>query len=152
VVFFGILVIVGAAFSYLSVASSSGGATQVTSGSGSSSLSTSASSTSCGTSSGGASKPLVIMPNGVGTSQSLNFEPSCIVVIIGVNNTVTWTNNDTAAHTVTSASVPSGASGFNSGNMNAGAVFTYTFTTPGSYNYTCVYHAWMRATVVVKQG
>jgi plastocyanin len=159
VVVFGILVIAGAAFSYVSIANTGEGitsSTQVTTGSGTSasgtSASTTASNTNSGTSSGGGSTVLVIMPNGVGSSQSLNFEPSRVVVVVGVNNTVVWTNNDTAAHTVTSTAVPSGASTFNSGNMAAGAIYNYTFTTPGSYNYTCTYHAWMRATVVVKQG
>jgi plastocyanin len=91
----------------------------------------------------------VTMPSGVGTSQSLNFRPENITVVVGVNNTVTWTNGDTAAHTVTSKSVPTGAASFNSGNMNAGAVFTYTFTVPGTYTYYCEYHSWMQGTITV---
>ena len=91
----------------------------------------------------------VSMPSGVGSSQSLSFEPEVIHVVVGVNNTVVWTNADTVPHTVTSTSVPNGAQKFNSGNMNASAVFQYTFTVPGNYTYTCIYHFWMRGTVVV---
>lgn len=80
------------------------------------------------------------------------FVPDNITVVIGVNNTVTWTKNDTVAHTVTSTSVPSGAAAFNSGNMAVGTTFTYTFTVPGTYQYTCSYHPWMTGTITVVQG
>ena len=95
------------------------------------------------------SGPQVIMPNGVGTNHSLNFSPDNITVVIGVNNTVTWINSDTVLHTVTSQSAPPGGA-FNSGNMNAGAKFTHTFTVPGTYTYDCVFHpVWMIGTVIV---
>ena len=91
----------------------------------------------------------MIMPSGVGSSQSLNFQPVNIVVVIGVNNTVDWTNDDSAPHTVTSKNVPAGAASFNSGNMNSSAVFTHTFNVPGTYSYYCEYHSWMQGTVTV---
>jgi len=56
------------------------------------------------------------------------------------------------AHTVTSKTVPTGASSFNSGEMLPGATFTYTFTVPGTYSYYCIYHSWMTGTVTVVQG
>ena len=50
---------------------------------------------------------------GVGASAAPGFAPENVTVVIGVNNTVMWTNNDTenggTDHTVTSLSVPSGA-------------------------------------------
>ncbi len=91
----------------------------------------------------------VVIPDGVGAKQSLNFSPASITVVIGVNNTVTWVNDDTAPHTVTSTNSPTGAVSFDSGNMIAGAVFIHTFTVPGTYTYVCSYHFWMRATVIV---
>jgi plastocyanin len=94
----------------------------------------------------------VSMPSGVGTNKSLNFQPANITLVIGVNNSVIWTNGDSAPHTVTATSVPSGASMFNSGNMNSGATFVYTFTVPGTYKYDCTYHSiWMQGIVIVKQ-
>ena len=93
--------------------------------------------------------PQIIMPNRVGADQSLNFSPAPTTVAIGVNNTVTWVNSDTAPHTVTSKSVPSSASAFDSGNMNAGAQFSCTFTVEGTYAYFCQYHFWMQGTVIV---
>jgi plastocyanin len=87
---------------------------------------------------------------GAGPSAAPGYAPDKIVVVIGVNNTVTWTNNDNlASHTVTSVS---GNGSINSGNMVFGAAYSYTFTTPGTYNYYCVYHSWMTGVVVVKSS
>jgi len=87
-----------------------------------------------------------------GSGNSANppgYQPDAITLVIGVNNTVTWTNDDSAAHTVTSTSAPSGGS-FNSGNMNPGVTCTHTFTVPGTYQYGCAYHSWMKGTIIVK--
>jgi len=87
-----------------------------------------------------------------GDGNGQNYHPALIVVVIGVNNTVVWVNNDNVAHTVTARSVPAGASMFNSGNLNPGQTFEYTFTVPGNYTYYCEYHPWMVGTVVVLAG
>jgi plastocyanin len=89
----------------------------------------------------------VTILNGTGTQQSLNFQPSSVTIAKG--GTVTWTNNDPVPHTVTSVSVPSGASSFDSGQMNYTAIFKVTFTIDGNYNYVCSYHPWMHGTVTV---
>ena len=89
----------------------------------------------------------VSIPKGVGTSQGLNYNPGNVTVAKG--GKVTWTNNDPVPHTVTSTSVPSGASMFDSGNMNQNATYTVTFTVDGTYQYKCTYHPWMHATVTV---
>ena len=89
----------------------------------------------------------VSMPDGVGTSQGLNYVPASVTVAKG--GSVVWKNNDPVPHTVTSTSVPSGASSFDSGNMNPNATYTATFTVIGTYNYVCSYHPWMHGTVVV---
>ncbi len=88
----------------------------------------------------------VTMPAGVGSSNTLNYSPPLITVVIGVNNTVTWVNNDQSIHTVTATD-----KSFDSGNVAPGGSFTHTFTAPGTYTYVCVYHSWMKGTVVVKQ-
>ncbi len=80
------------------------------------------------------------------------YSPATVRLVIGVNNTVTWVNRDTAPHTVTSTSVPSGASSFNSGTLNSGASFTYTFGTAGNYTYGCSFHPWMGGQVTVANG
>lgn len=85
--------------------------------------------------------------SGSADSVSISFSPLLVTVVIGVNNTVAWVNNDNAAHTVTAKD-----GSFTSGNVGAGASYTYTFTTPGTYAYYCAYHHWMVATVVVEAG
>jgi len=78
------------------------------------------------------------------SSYATGYAPDNITVVIGVNNTVVWTNNDNEPHTVTAVDGT-----FNSGNMDPGATFTYTFTDPGTYTYTCTYHPWMHGYVTV---
>jgi len=95
----------------------------------------------------GGSTVNVSIPNGVGNSQGLNYAPASVNVAKG--GKVTWTNNDPVPHTVTSTIVPSGASSFDSGNMNANATYTVTFTVDGTYHYKCSYHPWMSGTVIV---
>jgi plastocyanin len=90
---------------------------------------------------------IVTMPAGVGSSNTLNFSPASITVVIGVNNTVTWMNKDQSIHTVTATD-----KSFDSGNILGGASFTYTFKTAGTYTYVCIYHGWMKGTVVVKSA
>jgi plastocyanin len=85
--------------------------------------------------------------SGAADSVSYSFSPLQVTLVIGVNNTVTWVNDDNAAHTVTAKD-----GSFGSGNMGAGSSFTYTFTAAGTYTYYCAYHAWMVGTVVVKAG
>ena len=77
-------------------------------------------------------------------SYATGYYPDNITVVIGINNTVIWTNNDNEPHTVTATD-----GSFDSGNMNPGAIFTHTFTSSGSYTYICRYHPWMRGYVTV---
>jgi len=65
--------------------------------------------------------------------QNFSFQPQDLTVAAGT--TVTWTNNDTVAHTVTwdDKSVDSQLFG-------AGETFSYTFTTAGTYGYYCIPH------------
>ena len=80
-------------------------------------------------------------------SYATGYAPDNITVVIGVNNTIIWTNNDNEPHTVTASD-----GSFDSENMNPGASFTYTFTTPGTYEYICTYHPWMHGYVIVKSA
>ena len=88
----------------------------------------------------------VSIVSGAGTdTKNKGFAPNAITVVLGVNNTVVWTNNDSSPHTVTS-----NGGTFNSGNMAPGQTYAYTFTAPGTYEYHCTYHPWMTGTVIVK--
>ena len=88
----------------------------------------------------------VSIAKGAGTDTSdKGFTPNTITVVLGVNSTIVWTNNDGSPHTVTS-----NGGVFDSGNMAPGQSFTYTFTSTGTFAYHCTYHPWMTGTVVVK--
>ncbi len=93
---------------------------------------------------------VVNIPAGVGYNQSLNYERPTIEVVLGINNTIRWNQGDSIPHTVTSRSVPEGASGFDSKNMEKGDSFAVTLTVPGTYEYHCLYHpGWMKGTIIV---
>lgn len=74
-----------------------------------------------------------------------HFVPSSVVLVIGVNNTVTWMNQDYTIHTVTSNSGL-----FSSGLLNHGDTWSYTFTTAGIFQYHCAIHPYMIGTVIVE--
>jgi len=93
--------------------------------------------------------PVSIYDGAFNPNDPPGYYPDRIVLVIGVNNTVIWTNNDTAAHTVTSSIAPQCGT-FSSGNLNPGDTYTRTFTSVGTYQYYCVYHHWMMGTIVVK--
>jgi plastocyanin len=71
------------------------------------------------------------------------FSPATMTIAVG--DTVTWTNADGRPHTVTSND---GA--FDSGNLNEGQVYSFTFSEPGKYTYHCNYHDQMQASIVVE--
>ena len=73
-------------------------------------------------------------------------------VSIDIGGEVTWTNDDTAAHTVTSGSPEGGPDGlFDSSLFMAGSTFSVKFDgfEAGDYPYFCMVHPWMVGTVTV---
>lgn len=71
-------------------------------------------------------------------------------VNVAVGTTVTWSNDDTAAHTVTSGNISAGHNGlFDSSLFMSGATFEFTFTDAGTYDYFCMVHPWMNGLVKV---
>jgi len=87
-----------------------------------------------------------ILPNSSINESSPGYSPDVIHVVIGVNNTVTWTNNDQTTHTVTAIDGT-----FDSGLLQPGQMFVETFDSPGTYQYHCQIHPWMNGTVIVTQ-
>ena len=72
------------------------------------------------------------------------YSPASLTVNVG--DTITWTNMDTAPHTVT---VTNGPLKFDSGTMQKGDTFSYTFKEAGTYLYYCAVHPDMKASVTV---
>ena len=73
---------------------------------------------------------------------NLAFDPSTIAAPVAA--TVTWTNEDTLPHTVTAVD-----GRFDSGILDPGATFSWTFDAPGSFAYQCQLHPTMQGTVTV---
>ena len=70
------------------------------------------------------------------------FVPASVTVNKG--DTIVWSNDDTAAHTVTSGTPTEGPDGvFDSGLSMAGSTFEIVADTSGSYDYFCMVHPWM---------
>ena len=82
------------------------------------------------------------------TSQTTNtveikgfaFNPAAITIPKGT--TVTWTQKDSAQHTVTGNT-------FSSDILSQGQTFSYTFNETGTFEYQCHIHPNMRGKVIV---
>jgi plastocyanin len=85
----------------------------------------------------------VSIPVGARTAGSAGYTPNPVTITAG--STVTWTNNDTIAHTSTS---DTGV--FDSGNIAPGERYSFTFNTRGTFPYHCTLHPGMVASVVVQ--
>ena len=83
----------------------------------------------------------------VSITDDMKFNPEDLT--INVEDTVTWTNNDGMGHTATSTDGPAS---FDSGNIAAGATWSFTFTEAGTYNYKCDYHSSMTASITVVES
>ncbi|HEX6945844.1 MAG TPA: plastocyanin/azurin family copper-binding protein [Acidimicrobiia bacterium] len=107
---------------------------------------------------GGAGETVTIV-NGAWTAQPMdapdefaeNEDPadySVNVLTIEKGTTVTWVNEDPGQmHTVTAVD-----GSFDSGFLNTGDRWSFTFDEVGEFEYFCMPHPWMRAKVVVVEG
>ncbi|HEX5144227.1 MAG TPA: cupredoxin domain-containing protein [Mycobacterium sp.] len=71
------------------------------------------------------------------------FVPQTLTVTVGA--TVTWTNKDEEPHTV----VSNDGSTFHSKGLGTDQTYSFTFSAPGTFDYTCSIHPFMHGTVVV---
>jgi plastocyanin len=100
---------------------------------------------------GGATTGVSIVP-GSSSLTDTAFQPNPVQVSVG--DTVTWTNDDTQPHTVTSGQNGQPDGRFDSSpNFNPlmapGQTFSHTFTEAGEYPYYCALHPNMVGTVSV---
>ena len=93
---------------------------------------------------------LVIIPKGLADNTSLNFVPANVKVKIGVNNSVTWINQDNLSqHTVVTDVVPAGGTQVDL-ILSTNDTYTVKFTVPGVCHYYCMWHPdWMKGTITV---
>jgi len=88
----------------------------------------------------GASTPGLLGPNQV-LIKGFAFNPAVLNVKVG--DTVTWTNNDSVAHTIS-------GNDFKSNNLASGQSYSFTFTSAGTFDYICSIHPYMKGAIVVK--
>ena len=75
----------------------------------------------------------------------VNFSYTPATITVSVGTTVKWTNQDSAAHTVTADD-----GSFTSGQLAQGATFSFTFSKAGTFSYKCGNHPSMLGKVVVQ--
>jgi len=73
---------------------------------------------------------------------NFTFGPQKVTVKVG--DTVTWTNEDDIPHLVVSIGH------YRSQALDTGDKYSFTFTTPGTFQYFCGLHPQMQGTVVVE--
>lgn len=91
------------------------------------------------------STSLATTPTSVATVSIKNysFDPPILTVKAGTK--VTWINDDSAQHTVTSDS----GNSINSANIASGKSSSFTFTQTGTIKYHCNIHPEMQGSIVV---
>lgn len=77
---------------------------------------------------------------------NMAFAPADISVPKGT--TVTWTNNDSVAHTVTEND---GKTGPDSGDLAPSKTYSFTFNSTGTFKYHCTIHPNMMGSVTVTE-
>jgi plastocyanin len=75
-----------------------------------------------------------------------NFAYSPASLSVKAGTKVTWTNDDSTAHTSTASG---SALTFDTGTIKPGASGSVTLTKPGTYSYICTFHPFMKATITV---
>ncbi len=78
--------------------------------------------------------------------KDIKYVPADATVPVG--STVTWTNSDAVAHTVTKESGP--GPDFDSGTIAAGKTYEETFPEPGEIAYVCTIHPNQTGTLTVE--
>jgi plastocyanin len=78
-----------------------------------------------------------LIPSGPSVAVTIRekaFNPDKLTITSGT--TVVWTNNDKMSHRVVHLPGPGADELFHSDRMDPGQSFSYTFTTPGRYEYS----------------
>ena len=99
--------------------------------------------------------PIIFMPPGFDDSKSgKTYDPSSINVVIGINNTVRWTNKASSSDTLTSDGFKESNSFgeiFGGATLGPGDTYEFTFTKTGTFGYHGVPHSWNKGKVTVLQ-
>ena len=94
----------------------------------------------------------VVMPTKVSRPgcdvEDICYIPSTIVVEKG--KSITWVNEDSSFHSVTSGFYGEPTGLFDSGYLDPYQSYTLYFDEFGTYDYFCTLHPWMKAQVIVE--
>jgi plastocyanin len=94
----------------------------------------------------------VVMPTKV-SRPGCEIDDRCYVpslILTKKGNSVTWVNEDSAFHSVTSGFYGSPTELFDSGHLDPFESFVFTFDEVGDYDYFCTLHPWMKGQVTVE--
>jgi len=80
--------------------------------------------------------------------QSNTFNPATKTISVGT--TITWTNKESATHTVTSGFPGNPTAIFASADLGVNGTFSFTFSSQDTIEYFCVHHPGMRGTIIVQ--
>ena len=78
------------------------------------------------------------------TIQNFAFSPETTTIKVG--GSITWTNKDSAPHTITSDN----GTQLNSQRLSQSQSYSHTFNQKGTYNYHCSVHPGMKGTIIVE--
>lgn len=94
----------------------------------------------------------VKIPDGASSQDAKHFEPETITVAKGT--TVTWSNEDSTLHTVTSGTPDGGNSGiqFDSSYLASDKTFKHTFNKQDTFKYYCTLHPFEVSKIVVSKN
>ena len=98
----------------------------------------------------------VVFPPGISNEES-KHSPFPAQLVVTQGDTVTWRNDDTVSHTVTSGYLQQqefAGQMFDSGIIASGKSFSYTFSDKqiDGYSYFCSLHPWMTGEVLVQHS
>jgi plastocyanin len=80
--------------------------------------------------------------------EDICYIPSSIVTEKG--KSITWVNEDSSFHTVTSGFYGEPTGLFDSGYLDPYQSYTLSFDKSGTYDYFCTLHPWMKAQIIVE--
>jgi plastocyanin len=82
-----------------------------------------------------------------------DIEDICYIppnIVVEKGKSVTWLNEDSSFHSVTSGFYPEPSGLFDSGHLDPYESYTLSFDEYGVYDYFCTLHPWMKAQVIVE--
>ena len=94
----------------------------------------------------------VIMPTKVSRPGCEEIDRCYIpsIIVIDSGKQVTWVNQDSAFHSVTSGFYGAPTELFDSGHMDPFESYTLSFDDVGTFDYFCTLHPWMKGQVIVE--